>query len=57
MVSEPLLHSSAAIDPAQLLGVTDATHATPPANAGDGAAYFPSQYPAPTNIEEQAPTF
>ena len=57
VVSEPMLHSSAALDVSQVLGATDATQSTPPASAGDGATYFPGQYPAPTNVEEQPPTF
>jgi hypothetical protein len=57
VVSEPVLHSKAAMDEAQMFVLPTTTQSVPPANAGDGATYFPSQYPAPTKVEEQAPTF
>jgi hypothetical protein len=57
VVSEPMLHSSAVTDNPMLLSLPATTSTAAPASGGDGATYFPSQYPAPTNVEEQAPTF
>jgi hypothetical protein len=57
VVSEPVLHSTAAMDDALLPSLPVRTTTAAPASAGDGAAYFPSQYPAPTNVEEQPQPF
>ncbi|HTI46630.1 MAG TPA: hypothetical protein VMB76_08735 [Casimicrobiaceae bacterium] len=57
VVSEPMLHSSAAMDDALLPSFPVRTSTAAPASAGDGPTYFPSQYPAPTNVEEQPQAF
>jgi hypothetical protein len=57
VVSEPVLHSNVVTDNALLLPLPATTSAAAPANTGDGATYFPDQYPAPTKVEEQPPTF
>jgi hypothetical protein len=57
VVSGPVLHSPAVVDEVQRLAgpANDVTSAS--SDTGGGFVYFPDQYPAPTTVTEQPPTF